>query len=336
MAYIRPLICPFEMPQDSIHLSVNSNDIDQQLTMISDSLHLDSLRRQLSEELARQTAIDKHNTNLSVGIVALVLVFLVLYPLVRGWIRRSHVLSYIKKEFVLNGPKYDVVLALQNAYYKNLDQGERDRFLKRLIHFLKDKKFEYVGMDPIEEVPILVGGAAIQLTFGLRGYLMEYFETIYLLKEDYYFGYYQTPFQGHVNNKGIYLSWNNFLKGYENYSDGQNLGLHEMAHALAYVNFSIASGEDDEFQNRFKIFSKTARPIFGNMQKGNFELLDKYGATDYNEFWAVSVETFFEEPEQFYRKMPDLYLALCSLLNQDPRERVPVIVSSEAGETNSL
>ena len=324
------------MPQDTLHLSASSNDIDQQLKMIGDSLHLDSLRRQISEEISRRTATDNHNTTISIGIVALVLIFLVLYPLISGWIRRGHVLEYINKEFIANSSKYDEILSAQNAYFKNLDRGERDRFLKRLIHFLKEKKFEYVGMEPMEDVPILVGGAAIQLSFGLRGYLMEYFDTIFLTKEDYYFGYYQVPFQGHVNSKGIYLSWNNFLKGYENYSDGQNLGLHEMAHALAYVNFSIASGEDDEFQRRFKIFSKTARPIFANLQTGNSELLDKYGATDYNEFWAVSVETFFEEPDQFYQKLPELYMAMCELLNQDPKQRAPVIQPDEAGETNSL
>ena len=109
-----------------------------------------------------------------------------------------------------------------------------------------------------------------------------------------------------------------------------------MANALAYVNFSIVSWEDDEFQRRFKIFSKTARPIFANLQTGNSELLDKYGATDYNEFWAVSVETFFEEPDQFYQKLPELYMAMCELLNQDPKQRAPVIQPDEAGETNSL
>ncbi len=89
---------------------------------------------------------------------------------------------------------------------------------------MRGKKFEYVGMDAAEEIPVLVGAAAIQLTFGLRGYLMEFFDTIYLMKEDYYYGYFQTPFQGHVNSGGIYLSWNNFMKGYENYSDAQNVG----------------------------------------------------------------------------------------------------------------
>lgn len=36
------------------------------------------------------------------------------------------------------------------------------------------------------------------------------------------------------------------------------------------------------------------------------------------EFPAVCAETFFERPVSFKKQIPDLYLALCSLLNQDP------------------
>ena len=47
-------------------------------------------------------------------------------------------------------------------------------------------------------------------------------------------------------------------------------------------------------------------------------LLNEYAATNYNEFWAVAVETFFEKPLHMKAGMPELYTSLCSLLNQDP------------------
>jgi Mlc titration factor MtfA (ptsG expression regulator) len=124
---------------------------------------------------------------------------------------------------------------------------------------------------------------------------------------------------GHVNSKGIYFSWYNFLKGYEDYNDANNVGLHEMAHALAYVNFiADAEGQDATFKRKFSDFSKVARPIFNSMQSGNSCMLDKYAATDYQEFWAVTVETFFEKPREMKSKMPELYLAASLLLNLDP------------------
>jgi MtfA peptidase len=126
------------------------------------------------------------------------------------------------------------------------------------------------------------------------------------------------PFEGHVSEDGIYLSWAHFLKEFTDYSDGQNVGLHEMAHALTYVNFSVQNGRDKAFHDYFSEFSVVARPIFERMQQGETNLLDPYAATNYQEFWAVCIETFFERSTSFRRQLPELYFSLCALLNQDP------------------
>ncbi len=54
------------------------------------------------------------------------------------------------------------------------------------------------------------------------------------------------------------------------------------------------------------------------MQAGGRNLLGDYAATNYHEFWAVSVEVFFENPVQFRHELPDLYEAMARVLNQDP------------------
>jgi Mlc titration factor MtfA (ptsG expression regulator) len=99
---------------------------------------------------------------------------------------------------------------------------------------------------------------------------------------------------GHVDQSGIYLSWDNFIKGISGQTPYCNVGLHEMGHALAYVTFITETEEDKHFKKEFKNFSKVARPIFTSMQTGNRNLLGEYAAVNYHEFWAVSVETFFK------------------------------------------
>ncbi|HEY4150997.1 MAG TPA: zinc-dependent peptidase [Chitinophagaceae bacterium] len=219
-----------------------------------------------------------------------------------------------------NYAKYDEWLAGYNNYYKSLDTPLRKRFLLRVIEFMETKHFEYIDITPDEKMPLLISAAAIQITFGLDKYLLDFLDTIYVLQHDYHYGMYKTPFVGHVNRNGIYLSWDNFLRGFADDSDGDNVGIHEMAHALAYVNFMADEndGEDDEFKERFRAFSQVARPIFENMQQGGDTILDGYAATNYNEFWAVSVETFFEKSLRMKVQMPELYNALCTLLRQDP------------------
>jgi Mlc titration factor MtfA (ptsG expression regulator) len=217
------------------------------------------------------------------------------------------------------GDEFDMALKRYNRFYRQLSEEGRKRFLHRTVEFMRSKQFIYYELEKDDKIALLVSAAAIQITFGLDHYLLEYFEKIHILRNDYHYGGYKMAFMGHVNRNGIYFSWYNFLKGLEDASDAQNVGLHEMAHALAYVNFiAKTSGEDLQFKKRFEDFSKVARPIFNSMQAGATNALDKYAATDFQEFWAVSIETFFEKPKEVKLKMPELYTAMATLLNLDP------------------
>ena len=49
-------------------------------------------------------------------------------------------------------------------------------------------------------------------------------------------------------------------------------------------------------------------------------LLDTYGATDPAEFFAVSVEAFFEQPRALRARHPRLYAEFRTYFHQDPIE----------------
>jgi Mlc titration factor MtfA (ptsG expression regulator) len=167
-------------------------------------------------------------------------------------------------------------------------------------------------------MPILVSAVAVQLTFGLEKFMLNYFADIFILRDDYHYGFYSRPFMGHVDQTGIYLSWDNFIKGLSGQMADCNIGLHEMGHALAYVNFITATEQDKIFTKEFPNFSKIAKPIFTGMQQGEKNLLGDYAATNYHEFWAVAVEMFFETPVRFKHELPELYEVMTRVLNQDP------------------
>lgn len=250
------------------------------------------------------------------SIVCFLLVFLIGVGLNRlfAWIRSSQ----INRILALKRDGFDALLARYNPYYRSLSGSGRERFLQRVLLFVEAKEFKYVDIEPEERMPLLIGAAAIQLTFGLEHFQLDYFRTIHVIRDKYRFGLYNMPFEGHVSEDGIYLSWPHFFREFTDYSDGQNVGLHEMAHALTYVNFTVREGRDETFHDQFVAFSVVARPIFERMQAGESTLLDPYAATNYQEFWAVCIETFFERPSPFKRLLPDLYSSLCVLLNQDP------------------
>jgi MtfA peptidase len=223
------------------------------------------------------------------------------------------------------GEEFDIWLERYNKFYSNLASGCKKRFLQRTVEFMRAKEFIYYELEKEEKIALLVSSAAIQISFGLESYMFDYFKKIHVLKTDYTYGAYKMPFMGHVNSNGIYFSWYNFMKGFEDYHDANNVGLHEMAHALAYINFIANSEQDGKFKRRFEAFSKVARPIFQEMQSGASTVLDKYAATDFQEFWAVTVETFFEKSKEMKTKMPELYDAVSILLNLDPLSDQTVI-----------
>jgi Mlc titration factor MtfA (ptsG expression regulator) len=230
------------------------------------------------------------------------------------------------------GIQYDNWLSKYNPYYKSLTTENKKHFLRRTAEFIQAKEFRFHSMVEEEYIPVLISGAAIQMTFGLKNYLMDYFPVIHVIRKEYTLDINKETYYGHVSRNGIYISWNSFLEGYEDYADSVNVGLHEMAHAVSYdVFLGRQDRNDEEFKQRLKGYAHQAKPVFRAMRKGASHILDEYAATNFDEFWAVCVESFFENAEEFQRTMPDLYLSVCELLNQDPLRPEKIINQEMAG-----
>ena len=252
-----------------------------------------------------------------VVIIALVLGILLLNRPVTLLFQRLHTKHQFKR-FIEAETFYHSVVSKYFKYYNRLNLDEQRKFLFRTYMFQHAKNFHYIEVQQNAEMPILVSAAAVQLTFGLEKFKLSYFDDIFILRDDYHYGFYSRPFMGHVDQTGIYLSWDNFIKGIAGETPNCNVGLHEMGHALAYVNFVTRTEEDKHFKKEFHNFSKVARPIFTAMQNGAKNLLGDYAATNYHEFWAVAVEMFFENAVQFRHELPELYEAMSRVLSQDP------------------
>ena len=105
--------------------------------------------------------------------------------------------------------------------------------------------------------------------------------------------------EGNVSGHAINLSWKHFLEGYEDTNDGQNVGLHELAHALYYQTFEVEENVDSNFRDTFNDFNNYGNKVFrpGIENRCN-DLYSEYAVKNFQEFWAESVEIFFEKPLQ--------------------------------------
>lgn len=74
-----------------------------------------------------------------------------------------------------------------------------------------------------------------------------------------------------------------------------------------------------------------AKPVLASMKINEGpQFFRDYAKSNIHEFWAVCVEHFFEAPIQFKEHLPELYYAMCKVLNQDMASRLlqfPIIKS---------
>ena len=220
---------------------------------------------------------------------------------------------------------YSSVIGSLIPYYNELPADAKRHFVKRAHHFRSIKKFHFVGMEESEETAILISASAVQVTFGLKNYLLSHFDNIHVLADAYQMENDTEIYVGHVAPEGIYLSWKHFLFGYMKQNDNVNVAIHEMAHALLYNNFFAQYGMDTHFRMNYEHFSTTTGPILAQVITNRHSYLRGYAFSNLHEFWAVSVEAFFDNPQGLRKNMPELYTSLCRVLNQDPLSKNKVL-----------
>ena len=210
-------------------------------------------------------------------------------------------------------------------YFNELSTTQKQRFLRRVHSFKHRKKFHYIGLQPSPEIPVLISAAAVQITFGLRKYKMSFFKNIYIMADEYTYGVSQQPWIGHVNRKGIFISWKHFLHGYSVNTDRQNVGLHEMAHALVYANFLGGFSAEQHFIDHFEKYKTKTNKLMCEDKWTLCKLFTEQGINNLQECWAECAELFFENPVELNQEYPELYHSIKIILNQDPINKVKIV-----------
>lgn len=159
---------------------------------------------------------------------------------------------------------------------------------------------------------------------------MSFFRNIYIMADEYTYGFSVQPWIGHVNRKGIYLSWKHFLHGYSINTDRQNVGLHEIAHALVYANFLGGFQKEQHFVEHFEKYQLKTDKLMCEEKWKLCNLVSPQAMNNFHECWAECIEIFFENPAELNAEFPELYYAIMIALNQDPLNKVKILHHSIA------
>jgi Mlc titration factor MtfA (ptsG expression regulator) len=237
--------------------------------------------------------------------------------------KKPAVLTYYGDELKFTNEQYATILTNHFPYYNALTEEEKTIFIHRVDNFINNKVFKIHSAEAFREMPVLISAAAIQLTFGLKKYLLTNFEFIHIFPQEFMRVQPVLCFlEGNVSGHTINLSWKHFLEGIQHSGDGKNVGLHEMSHALYYQTFVTEENIDYTFRDCFNEFNSTGNKVYDTEMINEEGLYSDYAMKNFQEFWAESVELFFEKPLDMKRAYPSLYDAIADVLNQDPATKL--------------
>lgn len=120
----------------------------------------------------------------------------------------------------------------------------------------------------------------------------------------------------------VVLSWAHSRQGAADSADGHNVVFHEFAHRIDALsgdtNGVPVLGEGQSFAEWEAVFLDAYERHLRNVEAGHRTVFDAYGATNHEEFFAVSVEVFMEKPKALNREAPAVYAQLAKLFRLDP------------------
>jgi len=90
-----------------------------------------------------------------------------------------------------------------------------------------------------------------------------------------------------------------------------------MAHLLK-LDAQYQRHHEDPFIDRLRKWLHIVKPQMQQMCDNEQPFFRSYGCTSPHEFFAVSIEHFFESPDRFMELHPRLFHSMCILLNQNP------------------
>jgi Mlc titration factor MtfA (ptsG expression regulator) len=224
------------------------------------------------------------------------------------------------------------------AFFVRLPATDQDELLDHIQVFLAEKRFEgCAGLEIDDEIQVTI---AVQACLLLLHRKTDYFPQLLtiLVYPSTYLVDEQRPVEGPVWEEGkmfrlgetgrtmgsMVLAWDAVKSGAADPSDGKNVVLHEFAHQLDYENFAADGAPALATREQQMSWREVMRTEFASLRaaddSGIPTLLDTYGATNPAEFFAVSVEAFFERPSALRSRHPKLYAELQRYFNQSPIE----------------
>jgi len=224
-------------------------------------------------------------------------------------------------------------LAVHVPLYHRLDDGARERFERDVRFVLDEYSFEGVkGIDVTESLRLSVAAGVAVLLHGRPSWELPGSRSVLFYPSRFNDSYYESvdaAYDGMAHQQGpIILTAGAVEASWADPHDADNVVLHELAHLFDFDNEGADGVPSLVASASARDWQALVRKEMRRVQRGR-SILRPYAAEAPSEFFAVAVETFFEQPERMARHHDALFRALVAFFHLDPRTGRPTGMPDE-------
>lgn len=230
-------------------------------------------------------------------------------------------------------------------FWSHLTADEQARIEDEIRFFLVERSWEGCGgLELTEEMQVIIAAQACRLLLGRPEDRFANVTAILVYPSGTFTEVLPSPIGGpprvvqaggvpvlgQAFDRGqIILSWQHSLEGAVDDADGQNVVLHEFAHALDMMNGPVDGMPRMSSRAEAVAWHDAMTAAYERCREGwqarswdaTRPPLRPYALTNPGEFFAVATEVFFERPDALAAWDEDLYRVLSRWYRQDPRSR---------------
>jgi Mlc titration factor MtfA (ptsG expression regulator) len=227
-------------------------------------------------------------------------------------------------------PAWEEIVRERVPYAARLTDAERQKLRDDLRLFVAEKNWEGCeGLHVTDEMRVTIAGNACMLVLGHDVDSFRRVTSVLVYPSAFQTPGWSTSFNttfGLASYMGpVVLSWASVMKGVRHPADGRNVVLHEFAHHLDFLDWACDGipdvGTAREHRKWREIIALEYRKLVEAAQRDEVTVIDRYGAANPGEFYAVATECFFERPVEMRSRHPALYGILRRYYRLDPAAR---------------
>jgi len=228
---------------------------------------------------------------------------------------------------------WEQILLSNVALYEIMPDDLKEHLRGLTAIFLKEKNFEGCGgQDVSDKVRVTIAGAASILLLNRKTDIYPTLQTILVYPDSYFASgntamganclHEETVRDGESWKRGeIIITWAQAERENSLANSSNNVVLHEFAHQLDFelgISTSIFSDLKDFADSANIPLSEEYENLRNEVERGEWDIIDDYGAENPAEFFAVATETFFGKPSHLKSIHPKLFDELKKIYMVDP------------------